>query len=386
LLPNFVAVRNGDDQHLDLVQQGNEHVLGARFADADFFVRDDLKHPLEAYVPRLAGLTFHTKLGSMLDKTQRIERLVKDLIPMLGLQADQAASARRAAHLCKADLVTKMVTTSLQGSIGREYAARSGESPAVAEAIGEQYHPIPQTPAGLALGLADRLDSLVGLFGLGLSPSSAKDPFGLRRAALGVVQPLLEHKQDFDLEKAVQKAAKLQPVDVAGERRHEVVDFMAVRLAVVLKEKGHRYDVVDAVLAEQAANPAGAARAVEQLERWVERGDWKTILAALARCVRITRDQKKIFVVGAKLLAENEEKELYRALRKAETSLRASKRKDPDAMLDAFVPMIPAVDAFFEKVLVMAKGQAVRENRLGLLQRIAALRGGIVDISKLEGF
>ncbi len=388
LLPNFVAVRNGDDQHLDLVQQGNEHVLGARFADADFFVRDDLKHPLEAYVPRLEGLTFHTKLGSMLDKTQRIEKLVKDLIPMLGLGPDEAEAALRAAHLCKADLVTRMVTemTSLQGSIGREYAIRSGESPAVAEAIGEQYHPLPESRAGLAVALADRLDSLVGLFGLGLSPSSAKDPFGLRRAALGVVQPLLEQNQDFDLVKAVQKAAKLQPVDVAAKRQAEVVDFMTVRLAVVLKDQGHRYDVVDAVLAEQAANPAGAARAVEQLERWVERVDWKTILAALARCVRITRDQKKKFVVAAKLLTEKEEKGLYRALRTAEGALRASERKEPDALLQAFVPMIPAVDAFFEEVLVMAKVKAVRENRLGLLQRIAGLGDGIADISKLEGF
>ena len=388
LLPNFVAIRNGDDQHLDLVQQGNEHVLGARFADADFFVREDLRQPLEAYRPRLAGLTFHTKLGSILDKTERIEKLTRDLIPMLGLGAQEAEDARRAAHLCKADLMTKMVTemTSLQGSIGGEYARRSGESQAVAQAISEQYHPIPKTQAGLALALADRLDSLVGLFAVGLAPTGAKDPFGLRRAALGVVQPLLEHDRDFDLVKAVQKASKLQPLNVEGKRQREVLDFLAVRLAVVLKEAGHRYDVVDAVLAEEAGNPAGASRAVQQLASWLERDDWKTILPAYARCVRITRDQKRKFAFSSKTLVEKEEKDLFRALQKAEAMVRASKQRDPDALLQAFVPMIPAVDAFFDKVLVMAKGKAVRENRLGLLQRISALSKGIADLRRLEGF
>jgi glycyl-tRNA synthetase len=324
----------------------------------------------------------------MLDKTERIEKLTKDLVPMLGMAAQEAEAARRAAHLCKADLMTKMVTemTSLQGSIGREYALRSGESAAVAEAIGEQYHSNPKTPAGLAIALADRLDSLAGLFAIGLAPTGAKDPFGLRRAALGVVQPLLEHDEEFDLVKAVQKAAKLQPVNMEAKRRQEVLDFMAVRLAVVLKERGHRYDVVDAVLAEQAGNPASAARAVQQLESWLGRDDWKTILPAFARCVRITRDQTKKFAVSAKALAEKEERDLFRALQKAEAALRASKRRDPDALLHAFVPMIPAIDAFFDKVLVMAKTKALRENRLGLLQRISGLRRGIADFSKLEGF
>jgi glycyl-tRNA synthetase len=336
----------------------------------------------------LAGLTFHTKLGSMLDKTERIEKLTKDLIPMLGIAAEEAVAARRAAHLCNADLMTRMVTemTSLQGSIGREYAIRAGESPAVAEAIGEQYLSNPQTNAGLALALADRLDSLVGLFAIGLAPTGAKDPFGLRRAALGVVQPLLEHNQDFDLIKAVEKAAKLQPVKMEAKRQQEVLDFMAVRLAVVFKEAGHRYDVVDAVLAEQAGNPAVARQAVQQLESWLERDDWKTILPAFARCVRITRDQKRKFAVSAKTLTEKEEKDLFDAVQKAEAALRASKRRDPDALLRAFVPMIPAIDAFFDKVLVMAKTKAVRENRLGLLQRVSAMSRGIADFSKLEGF
>jgi glycyl-tRNA synthetase len=363
-------------------------VLGARFADADFFVREDLRQPLEAFRAKLAGLTFHTKLGSVLDKTERIEKLVKDLSPMLGLDAHEGKAARRAAHLCKADLMTKMVTemTALQGTIGREYALRAGEAEAVAEAIGEQYLSSPKTRAGMALALADRLDSLAGLFGIGLAPTGAKDPFGLRRAALGVVQPLLEHSKEFDLVKAVNRAAKLQPIAIDAKRQDEVLDFMAVRLAVLLKEAGHRYDVVEAVMAEQARNPAAARRYVTQLERWVEREDWKIILPAFARCVRITRDQKKKLPVTSKTLADKEERDLFRALQKAEAALRTSKERDPDALFRAFLPMIPTIDVFFDRVLVMAKTKAVRENRLGLLQRVAELSRGIADLSKLEGF
>jgi glycyl-tRNA synthetase len=390
LIPNFIAIRNGDDQNLDIVRHGNEHVLGARFADADFFVREDLKHPLEYYRDGLKTLVFQTKLGSMLDKSDRLEKLVNDLIPMLGLDADETMFARRAAHLAKADLTTQMVTemTSLQGIIGREYALRSGEAPAVADAIGEQYRPVPATKAGLAFALADRIDSLVGLFAVGLAPTGTKDPFGLRRAAIGVVQPLIEHDIDFDLTQAVEKAAKLQPVSVGDEVKAQVPEFVSGRLNVVLKDMGYRYDVVDAVLAAQSDNPPGSARAVKQLQSWVEREDWRTILPAFARCVRITRDQpavqKQTFIVDEKVFVEKEEKELFKALEKAEKAKRAD--GSVDDFLNAFLPMIPAVNAFFDKVLVMAEDRKLQENRLGILHRIAALSQGVADLSKLEGF
>jgi glycyl-tRNA synthetase len=171
--------------------------------------------------------------------------------------------------------------TSLQGVIGREYALRSGEQKDVAEAIGEQYQTMPRSMAGLAVALADRIDSLTGLFAAGLAPTGAKDPFGLRRAAIGVVLPLIEHGISLDLGLAVQKAAGLQPIDVKEEVQAQVLEFIAGRLAVVLKEEGYRYDVVEAVLAEQAGDPARAAAAVKQLQAWVERPDWSTLLQAL---------------------------------------------------------------------------------------------------------
>jgi glycyl-tRNA synthetase len=386
LLPHFIAVRNGDDLHIDTVRQGNEHVLGARFADANFFVREDIKQPLEAYRPKLASLIFQAKLGSMLDKSERMLKLVNELVPMLALGADEAVFARRAVYLAKADLVTHMVKemTSLQGIIGREYALRSGEQQDVAEAIGHQYQPVPRSRVGLALALSDRIDSLMGLFAAGLAPTGAKDPFGLRRAAIGVVQPLIEHDLPFDLRQALQKAAALQPIEVKPAAQQQVLDFLAGRLAVVLKESGYKYDVVDAVLSEQASDPAGSARAVKQLQSWVERPDWSLVLPAFARCVRITRDQKQVFPVGEQRFVEAEEKALFRALQQAEKQPRAAGSLDD--FLHAFLPMIPAVNAFFEKVLVMADDPALRENRLGLLQRIAALSGGAADLGRLEGF
>jgi glycyl-tRNA synthetase len=303
---------------------------------------------------------------------------------MLKLESDEAIFARRAAHLMKADLVTQMVTemTSLQGIIGREYALRSGEQKDVAFAIGEQYLTVPQTKIGLTIALADRLDSLVGLFAAGLAPTGAKDPFGLRRAAIGLVQPLIEHDVDFDLVEAVKNSAKTQPVEVNEETQTKILEFLAGRLKVVLNDAGYKFDVVDAVLAAQSNNPAGSARAVKQLQEWVTRSDWHTILPGFARCVRITRDQQSQFEVSESLLVEEAEKGLYEAVQ----NLPAKVEGDVDSFLHDVVTLIPSINTFFDKVLVMADDQAVRENRLALVGQIARLSHGIADMSKLEGF
>jgi len=306
---------------------------------------------------------------------------------MLGLEKDEAVFARRAAHLAKADLATQMVTemTSLQGIIGREYALRSGEQKDVAIAIGEQYQTVPKTKIGLAVALADRLDSLVGLFAAGLAPTGAKDPFGLRRAAIGIVQPLIEHDIDFDLTEAVKKSAKTQPIKISDEVQKQILEFIAGRLKVVLNESGYKYDVVDAVLAAQSANPAAAAEAVKQLQAWVERADWNAILPGFARCVRIIRsaqvDAKK-FKVDPKTLVDAEEKQLYEVIQE-------NGRAQPtsvDELFEIVLKLIPSINAFFDKVLVMAEDEKVKQNRLALVGKIASLSEGIADLSKLEGF
>ena len=265
-------------------------------------------------------------------------------------------------------------------------ARRRGEELLVAEAIGAQYMTVPPSRIGLVVALADRLDSLAGLFAAGLAPSGAKDPFGLRRAAIGVVQPLIEHGLDLDLAAAVAEAASLEPIPAGQDVQNQVLDFIAGRLSVVLKERGQKYDVVDAVLAEQARDPASAARAVEHLQRWVQRPDWGTILPAFARCVRITRDQRQAFPVKEQGFQEKEEGALYTAIQQAEAALGKKAETSVDDFLNTFTPMIPAINAFFDKVLVMAEDRTVRENRLALLQRIAAMPRGLADLSKLEGF
>ncbi|MBI3158706.1 MAG: glycine--tRNA ligase subunit beta [Chloroflexi bacterium] len=391
LLNAFITVANGNKDP-EKVAEGNAAVVRARFADAAFFIQKDLKKLLADYVPDLAGLTFQKDLGSMLDKTRRITALADDLAGPLGLTEAEAAAARRAAELCKADLMTSMVVemTALQGVMGEQYALKSGESPEVAQAIREHYLPRstgdanPAAKAGLAVSLADRLDSLAGLFAAGLTPSGSKDPFGLRRAALGLIQALLAAGIDFDVRASLAAAAARLPISASAESQAAALGFVVERQRNLLLEQGRRYDAVDAVLAAQGHNPAGAARAVVELESWVAKPDWNEILPAYARCVRITRDLQEIFVVNPEVFSEEAERELFAALQAAEAMPRAA-----GSVADffvAFTPMIPAINTFFDKVLVMAEDETVRANRLGLVQRIAALADGVADFSKLEGF
>lgn len=392
LLPYFIAVRNGDSEHLDVVTDGNEVVIRARFADSAFFINDDLRHKLEEYLPRLGTLAFQAKLGSMRDKAQRIEHLVADLASGLGLDAGEESAARRAAALCKADLVTHMVIemTSLQGVMGRYYALCSGEDAVVAEAIYEHYLPrfagdtLPRGRVGLAVGLADRLDSLAGLFAAGLAPSGTKDPFALRRSAMGLVQNLISWNLDFDLRQALEKAAALLPIAASPQSLQDCQEFITGRLRAMLIDQGNRYDVVDTVLAAQGCNPAAAARNVRALAAWVERPDWSSILPAYSRCVRITRGQKSGLPVAPAEFREHAETDLYTALQKASTSLRGD--GSVDDFLANFLPLIPFINTFFDTVLVMDEEDMVRNNRLGLIQQVASLAAGVADFSKLEGF
>ena len=392
LLPHFIAVRNGGAQHLESVSGGNEHVLRARFSDAAYFVTRDRAQPLEAYLPRLATLTFQEKLGSVLDKVGRIERLTAWLAGELRLDAGAAATAARAAHLCKADLATGMVVemTSLQGEVGRQYARADGEPEAVTEALFEHYLPrnaadrTASTLPGLVVGLADRLDSLMGLFAAGLQPTGARDPFALRRTAIGLVQNLVERGLRFDLRRGLRQAAEGLPIPVPPNSEAECLAFIAGRQSGLLLADGHRHDGIEAVLSAQGHDPAGAAQAVPQLERWASASDWAGTLQSYARCVRITRSQGAAAALSEKALVEPAERDLHAALKAAEA--RPRRAGSVDDLLTAFQPMIPAVTRFFDDVLVMAEDPAVRSNRLALLHRIVALADGVADLSKMEGF
>ncbi len=392
LLPYFIAVRNGDDRSLDLVVEGNEHVIRARFADAAFFVEHDRQRGLEKFRLQLDTLTFQADLGSMLDKARRIESLISALAPRLGLAPDQESLAERAAQLCKADLASDMVVemTSLQGVMGRYYALEIGEPGEVAAAIEQHYWPrfsgdrIPETPIGIVVALADRLDSLAGLFAAGLAPTGNKDPFGLRRAALGLIQILVEGEIDFDLQAALRSAATRQPIPVSSQVQSEVLEFIAGRLNSQLREEGLPYDAVDAVVSVQKANPHSAVENVRSLVAWRQRADWDRLLQAYARCVRISRDSLESHPLDPDLLQETAEVALYQKLVEVEAAPRAP--GSVDDLFSCFQDLVEPIDAFFEDVLVMAEDENVRRNRLGLLQRITALAAGVVDMSRLEGF
>jgi glycyl-tRNA synthetase len=391
LLPAFLAVANGP--HLDwaAVRHGNVEVLRARYADAAYFYRADLAQPLADLVPALATLTFQTELGSMLDKSRRLERLVPVLARQMGLGAEAMVAAQRAAFLCKADLAAKMVVehTSLQGVMGAVYARHSGELEAVAQAIAEHYLPrglgdaLPSTPAGIALALADRLDSLVGLFAVGLAPSGSADPYALRRAALGLVQILLEREVPLSLQPAIDAAASVQPLLVSLEVRGEVLSFIQQRLRGILLGQGFRYDVVDAVLAERGTEPLQVTRSVRALQEAVREPDWNDILVAYARTARITRDLGTRYEVHPRQFTEAAARELYTAY------LAAAERvaeHQVEGLVEALRALVAPIVRFFDKVLVMAEDPEVRANRLALVQRIAELPKGIADLSRLEGF
>jgi len=392
LQPHFIAVRNGPREHLKVVTHGNEAVLRARFADAAYFVRHDTQKKLEEFLPRLGTLTFQARLGSVLDKLRRIESLTPRIAAMLQLSEQEAQFASRAAHLCKADLATQMVVeiTSLQGVMGREYALRQGEPRQVAQAIFEHYLPryagdqLPESLPGIVVGLADRLDSLVGLFAVGLAPTGSADPFALRRAALGIVQVLVEKNLSLSLREMLQAAAEVQPVPVSDEVIAQAHDFIVGRLRVLLTEQGWRYDLVEAALAARGDDPCRARQAVEQLTAWAARPDWNDLLSNYARCVRITREFKELFPLDIRRDPEPGTQALYQAYQPV--AARITPQSSVDEFFTAFMPMVPVIFKFFVDVLVMAQDQTVRETRLALLQRIAALPQGIVDLSQVEGF
>jgi glycyl-tRNA synthetase len=392
LMSAFIAVRNGSDENISSVVDGNEQVVRARFADAAFFITEDRKQPLEAYLPALDKLTFQLKLGSMLDKTHRLESIAEALIAHVpGAEAHREV-IQRASHLSKADLVTQMVIemTSLQGIMGRYYALLSGETEAVATAIYEHYLPTSQggfiaaSIAGKVIGLADRLDSLVGLFAAGLAPTGTKDPFALRRTAITLIQTLIETGTSLDLNIAIDIAASRQPIEVTAEAKEQLTAFITGRLKNYLLEAGIRYDVVDSILAAQANDPAGTHQSCIALERWTSHDKWQEVLPAYSRCVRITRGIDDVYSLDENSLVETAERELFLALQQAEKVV--AEQPTVDGFFTALLTMVPTINQFFDSVLVMDKDMAIRSNRLSLLQRISSLTENIMDLSYMEGF
>jgi glycyl-tRNA synthetase len=402
LMPHFIAVRNGGVEHLDVVQAGNEGVLRARYADAGYFFKADTSHKLEEFTPRLGTLTFQEKLGSMLDKVHRVQKLAPAIGAMLALGEAETGTLERSAALFKSDLVTQMVVelTSLQGVMGREYARLSGEPEAVANAIYEHYLPrfqgdaLPSSRPGLALGIANRLDSLVGLFSIGLAPTSTADPFGLRRDALGLVQALIGCAQSLDLRKAVSAAADSLPAWSATTEQQveelqilvDVLAFVRDRLYGVLREQGLPHDVVSAVLSERGHDPYRAAAAARELAGLVAAPDWPEILVAYARTKRIVRGLADVYPLAPERYVVDAERMLHAAWRVAVHRLEESSDRHVLVLGEILRDLKDPINRYFTEVLVMADDPDLRRARLALVQRVAALPDGVADLSQLQGF
>ena len=388
----FVTVSNIESRDPAKVREGNERVVRPRLSDAVFFWEQDSKISLDAHAAKLRGVTFQTKLGSYADKTLRVATLAR----LIGGHIGAGTEVARAAELAKADLMTAMVGEfpELQGTMGRYYAEAQGESPELSLALEEHYRPryagdlLPSTKTGQALALADKLDTLVGIFAIEQRPTGTKDPFGLRRAALGVLRILLEGRLDLDLFELLGVAAASQPVPRAAVV-DEVYDFIAERLrGVLLDEPGSTPEIIDAVLANRPHSPLDAAMRLSALKEFLLLPD-AAVLAAINK--RIANILKKTSLAGDApvnlgALTEEAERRLYQVLCDLrDPVLRAAKERHYAQSLQALVALRAPVDDFFERVMVMDEDMDRRNNRLALLRDAQLLLGGVADLSRLPG-
>ena len=398
LLPHFITVANGNVDP-DAVRLGNESVLQARYQDAQFFYEADTKKTLADFKPQLEGITFQTKLGTMLDKTKRVELLTPLLATKLGFSAEDAKIAGEAASLAKADLATQLVMefTSLAGVMGKHYATLEGLDTKVCDAIFEAALPrssgdlLPQSPAGIAVAVADRLDTLVGLFAVAGAPKATADPFGLRRAAYGAVQALVASNTRCDSRQALRDAAAQQPVECGEDVVGECMEYMTRRLEQYLVDSGCGIEAVRAVLVERGDDPAFAAQTARELDEVVKsKGSdaLKTAMAVLARPTKLVRGKElpEDLEVKRDSLVDVEEVALYDAYLVARESLGDAATATVGDLLKASATLSEPSEQFFDKVFVMAEDPELRRNRLALVNAVASLPKGIVDFAELPGF
>ncbi len=399
LAPHFLLVANmaADDGGTAIVA-GNERVLRARLSDARFFWDQDRKQPLAARLPKLAERVFHARLGSVLDKVGRVMRLVEALLPHIPGAGEK--DALRAAELAKADLSTGMVGEfpELQGVMGRYYALHDGEPAAVATAIAEHYSPLgpgdrcPTEPTSVAVALADKIDTLAGFFAIGETPTGSKDPFALRRAALGVIRLVLENRLRLPLRRVFNEAFTIGG-GVGKDPADELLAFFADRLKVHLRERGVRHDLIAAVFAPGGEDDLVRLLArVEALAGFLASDDGANLLTAYRRAANIVRIEERndgIAYGGApdpQLFAQPEEQTLAARLDDSERAAAAAlAREEFAAGMAALAALREPVDEFFNKVTVNCEDARLRANRLRLLARIRDTLNTVADFSLIEG-
>ena len=392
LLNRFITVANIDSRNPDAVRDGNERVIRPRLADARFFWDQDRKQPLESFLPRLKQVVFQQKLGTLMDKVDRLENLTALIGRELG---EDVALCERAAHLSKCDLMTEMVGEfpELQGIMGRYYALEQGENPRVAQALDDQYRPrfagdgLPADGISQALAIADKLDTITGIYGIGEAPTGDKDPYGLRRAALGALRIIIEHQLPLDLRRLVEMSLRQHDaVEHSDALRDEIVDFMYSRLKAWYQEQGVSVEQFEAVRAVRSDRPVQFARRIEAVRRFAELEGAEALAAANKRIGNILRKAGTVSAeVNPDLFEADEERALWAAYTAlAEEVDAAVAAGDFVAAIEKLATLRPAVDAFFDHVMVMAEDAALRANRLALLATLKAAFDRIADLSRLS--
>ena len=393
LLPMFLTVRNGSDHSIEVVQAGNERVLRARLDDAKFFFNEDRKKPLIDRQDGLTKIVFQEGLGNLADKTERLLTLGRVFSEECELHEDARVVLERATELAKTDLTTGMVTefTELQGVMGKEYALLDGESPEVAEAIFEQYLPrfagdvLPQTEAGKVLSIIDKIDNIVATFSRGLIPTGSQDPYALRRQTIGILNILLNSEWNISLRPIIVESMNLLnvPADKQDELLGQVEEFITLRLKNIFLDREVPHHVIDLLLSNNELSVADAEGLVKAL--LANRIDENVeLVQAFTRMYNLVKDVTYTGV-DESLLKEDAERALYEAATKAsEASIDAWDKNDYDAVVAVPATLVPAINKFFEDVMVMDKDEAIKANRLQLVRLAYSVMAIIGDISALK--
>lgn len=399
LMPHFIAVRNGDNVHLENVIKGNEKVLIARLEDAEFFYNEDKKLTIEACVEKLKNVTFHEKIGSIYEKMQRVALIAQIIGRKVGLSEDELEDLKRASEIYKFDLVTNMVGEfpELQGIMGEKYALLQGEKPAVATAIREHYLPtssegeFPETAIGAVLALADKLDSVFSFFSVGMIPTGSNDPYALRRQTYGVIRIIEDKGWTFplvQLQTEVDEALN-QDVEKYGvllkEGQAEVVEFVKARLRQLLMTKNVRHDIIDAVVSAEQADLSKLFASANILKSRFEDQDFKPSMEALTRVINLAKKGQELLGdteegIDPSLFENKAEKELYQAVNDLSEAFATRTIAEN---YEALVNLRPLIDAYFNETMVMVEDEKVKQNRLKQLMQIAKMALSIASLDLL---
>lgn len=377
LLSYFIGVRNGDHRHLETVVKGNEKVLHARLADAEFFYNEDKKIPIEQALNKLQSIVYHEKIGTLAEKVTRVRQNARTISEMLNVDEQDQLLIDRTAEISKFDLVTNMVNEfpELQGIMGEIYALQQGEDHNVAKAIHEHYLPkhaddhVPSSIIGSVVSIADKLDSIVSVFSIGLIPTGSQDPYALRRQAAGIIQILLENKMQIELDELIQKAIASMQLPNAEELYQSIENFFKLRLKYLLNAESIRHDIIEAIINSKLGNVTEMVQRARTLEVRKNDSTFKETVESLSRVINIATKAKNKTVIDPSLFENKYEEELYQ--RWKELTEKRATFLNSETHFEALAALQPTISAYFDHTMVMTDHESLKSNRLAQMKALA---------------